>query len=279
MCQCECRRGRLFAQNRLFPGRICTLIYARGRFSAIAAVQGRLPSTCRRSTETMADLPSMVHGFRSISWRARRDFTGFSCPSSHLVDLKPRENRKDVSRRSMRSTYGKEKPAKICPSVLQLDRRANQRISEAGGRRRGSGGLPPAAPGGSRDSGGGKRFKSTGRDGRVASRHESPGRNGSDFRVWMTGLEPATSWSLTRCATNCATSRGPFFKGTANIGILFRKCKRTATYFSAGGVERASCRAFRADFRAEEAFMRRMRPFTQAKVFRSSFSSSGVKLG
>ena len=25
--------------------------------------------------------------------------------------------------------------------------------------------------------------------------------------VWMTGLEPATSWSLTRCATNCATSR------------------------------------------------------------------------
>ena len=28
--------------------------------------------------------------------------------------------------------------------------------------------------------------------------------------VWMTGLEPATSWSLTRCATNCATSR--YFK-------------------------------------------------------------------
>ena len=27
------------------------------------------------------------------------------------------------------------------------------------------------------------------------------------FCVWMTGLEPATSWSLTRCATNCATSR------------------------------------------------------------------------
>ena len=49
----------------------------------------------------------------------------------------------------------------------------------------------------------------------------------------MTGLEPATSWSLTRCATNCATSRGPFFKGTANIGILFRKNKRRATYFSA----------------------------------------------
>ena len=28
--------------------------------------------------------------------------------------------------------------------------------------------------------------------------------------VWMTGLEPATSWSLTRCATNCATSRSAF---------------------------------------------------------------------
>ena len=28
--------------------------------------------------------------------------------------------------------------------------------------------------------------------------------------VWMKGLEPSTSWSLTRCATNCATSRfGP----------------------------------------------------------------------
>ena len=37
----------------------------------------------------------------------------------------------------------------------------------------------------------------------------------------MTGLEPATSWSLTRCATNCATSRGrqqPFgLFATANI--------------------------------------------------------------
>ena len=46
---------------------------------------------------------------------------------------------------------------------------------------------------------GGEGFKSTGRHGRVASRNEkSPGRNGSDFRVWMTGLEPATSWSLKR---------------------------------------------------------------------------------
>ncbi len=31
--------------------------------------------------------------------------------------------------------------------------------------------------------------------------------NASIPLVWMTGLEPATSWSLTRCATNCATSR------------------------------------------------------------------------
>ena len=33
------------------------------------------------------------------------------------------------------------------------------------------------------------------------------GRNALLLCVWMTGLEPATSWSLTRCATNCATSR------------------------------------------------------------------------
>ena len=114
------------------------------------------------------------------------------------------------------------------------------------------------------------------------------------FDVWMTGLEPATSWSLTRCATNCATSRGPFFKGNANIGILFRKNKRRATYFSAGprtglravavqasglGAVRASWRAFRAALRAEAARRRRTGPLTTAKVPRSSFSSSGVKLG
>ena len=154
--------------------------------------------------------------------------------------------------------------------------------NDFGGRKADGGGpgVSPGSPWGQPRSGGGVRFKSTGRHGRVASRHEkSPGRNGSDFRVWMTGLEPATSWSLTRCATNCATSRGPFFKGIANIGILFRKCKRAATYFSAGGVDRASCRAFKAAFRAEEAFRRRMGPLTQAKVYRSSFSSSGVKLG
>ena len=50
----------------------------------------------------------------------------------------------------------------------------------------------------------------------------------------MTGLEPATSWSLTRCATNCATSRGPFFNGTANIGILFRKSKNLFQRFLPG---------------------------------------------
>ena len=65
------------------------------------------------------------------------------------------------------------------------------------------------------------------------------GPEGSDSFVWMTGLEPATSWSLTRCATNCATSRGPFFKGIANIGILFRKSKKVTTYFSGEGVVRA----------------------------------------
>ena len=72
-----------------------------------------------------------------------------------------------------------------------------------------------------------------GRPGGIRTR-KNPGPTGSDFRVWMTGLEPATSWSLTRCATNCATSRGPCFKGTANIGILFRKNKRRSTYFSDG---------------------------------------------
>ena len=69
----------------------------------------------------MAGRPSLFYGFRSISWRARHDFTGFSCPSSPLVDLKPRF----LSRRSMRSTYGKETPAKTFPSVPQLDLRAN----------------------------------------------------------------------------------------------------------------------------------------------------------
>ena len=117
----------------------------------------------------------------------------------------------------------------------------NNSIWRPKGRRRGSGGLPPAAPGGSREAAGVKGSSPPAGTGRVSSGHEkSPGRNGSDFRVWMTGLEPATSWSLTRCATNCATSRGPFFKGIANIGILFRKNKRRTTYFSEEGVERAS---------------------------------------
>ena len=156
-------------------------------------------------------------------------------------------------------------------------RRRFQHRSEATEGVRGS---SPGLPLGAAATAAGENGSSPPTEGRESSRHEkSPGRNGSDFRVWMTGLEPATSWSLTRCATNCATSRGPFFKGTANIGILFRKNKRKATYFSAGGVDRASCRAFRADLRAEEAFIRRIGPLTQAKVFRSSFSSSGLKLG
>ena len=113
--QCGCRRGKLFEQNRLFPGRICTRINAKGHFSAIAAVQKGL---CKR----MADRPSLFHGFRSISWRARHDSTGFPCPSSQLVDLKPRY----LSRRSMRSTYGNENPVKTFPLVPQLDLRANQ---------------------------------------------------------------------------------------------------------------------------------------------------------
>lgn len=70
----------------------------------------------------MVDRPSLFHGFRSISWREGHDFTGFSCPSSQLVDLKPRF----LSRRSMRSTYGNENPVKTFPLVPQLDLRANQ---------------------------------------------------------------------------------------------------------------------------------------------------------
>ena len=63
------------------------------------------------------------NGFRSISWRARHDSTGFSRPSSQLVDIKPRF----LSRRSMLSTYRKENPAKTFPLVPQLDLRVNQR--------------------------------------------------------------------------------------------------------------------------------------------------------
>ena len=44
---------------------------------------------------------------------------------------------------------------------------------------------------------------------RLAQKNQAPAHlQVLDFHlVWMTGLEPATSWSLTRCATNCATSR------------------------------------------------------------------------
>ena len=76
------------------------------------------------------------NGFRSISWRARHDFTGFSCPSSQLVDLKPRF----LSRRSMRSTYGHANPVKTFPLVPQLDLWANQSAIPLGGSREATGG-------------------------------------------------------------------------------------------------------------------------------------------
>ena len=142
-------------------------------------------------------------------------------------------------------------------------------------------GSSPGQPlGAAAEAAGENGFKSNRPDGRRSSGHKKI-RAGTAriFDVWMTGLEPATSWSLTRCATNCATSRGPFFKGTANIGILFRKNKRKTTYFSEVGVVRVSCRAFSADLRAEEARMRRMGPLTTAKVFMSSFRVSGEKEG
>ena len=49
---------------------------------------------------------------------------------------------------------------------------------------------------------------------------------GAPVCVWMTGLEPATSWSLTRCATNCATSRRMDRKGTTFSENNKRKCKK-----------------------------------------------------
>ena len=49
--------------------------------------------------------------------------------------------------------------------------------------------------------------------------------------------------------------------------------------YSPVGVVKASCLAFRADLRAEEARMRRIGPLTTAKVFMSSFRVSGEKLG
>ncbi len=51
------------------------------------------------------------------------------------------------------------------------------------------------------------------------------------------------------------------------------------SYLDSVGVVSASCLAFRADFRAEEARMRRMGPLTTAKVFMSSFRVSGEKEG
>ena len=51
----------------------------------------------------------------------------------------------------------------------------------------------------------------------------------------MTGLEPATSWSLTRCATNCATSRGPFFKRDCKYRYSIPKKQEKDHLFFGGG--------------------------------------------
>ena len=48
------------------------------------------------------------------------------------------------------------------------------------------------------------------RDARAPAKNSKAPGNQVLYFVWMTGLEPATSWSLTRCATNCATSRFAF---------------------------------------------------------------------
>ena len=55
------------------------------------------------------------------------------------------------------------------------------------------------------------------------------------FRVWMTGLEPATSWSLTRCATNCATSRGPLVQKGLQISAFFSENARICWRFRQTG--------------------------------------------
>ena len=54
----------------------------------------------------------------------------------------------------------------------------------------------------------------------------------ASFLVWMTGLEPATSWSLTRCATNCATSRGPLVQKGLQISAFFSEKARMQGFIS-----------------------------------------------
>ncbi len=49
--------------------------------------------------------------------------------------------------------------------------------------------------------------------------------------VGVTGLEPATSWSQTRCATNCATPRAAAFdESAANIGTFALMGKKTRIF-------------------------------------------------
>ena len=102
------------------------------RYVYFGLVEGLLPRPLmdRRARLGGAWPQLRENGFRSISWRARHDFTGFSRPSSQLVDLKPRF----LSRRSTCSTYGNENPVKTFPLVPQLDLRANQSASEAASR-------------------------------------------------------------------------------------------------------------------------------------------------
>ena len=94
------------------------------RYVYFGLVEGLLPRPLmdRRARLGGAWPQLRENGFWSISWRARHDSTGFPCPSSQLVDLKPCF----LSRRSTRSTYGKENPVKTFPLVPQLDLRANQ---------------------------------------------------------------------------------------------------------------------------------------------------------
>ena len=51
--------------------------------------------------------------------------------------------------------------------------------------------------------------------------------------VEVTGLEPATAWSQTRNATNCATPRfaGAFLKSAAKVRIFCDPCKFFRNYF------------------------------------------------
>ena len=48
-----------------------------------------------------------------------------------------------------------------------------------------------------------------------------PYLDASSFRVGVTGLEPATAWSQTRNATNCATPRCTFSNADAKVQKFF----------------------------------------------------------